>query len=143
MIDVFRGKYSFLSNFYEIPIRYAGIEFGSTEAAFQAMKCKHFEERIRFENLNPSEAKRLGREIELREDWEEVKDQIMYDICKQKFSRNEDLKIKLIQTGQEPIIESNTWHDYYWGQCNGKGLNKLGKILMQIREELFEEVGGV
>ena len=143
MIDIFDGKFGFLSNFYEVPILYNGILYNSTEAAFQAAKCKTDEERHKFIGLRPGQAKRLGRKVELRDDWEEIKDQVMYDVCKQKFTENEDLKIKLLQTGLEPIVESNTWGDTYWGQCNGKGLNKLGKILMQIREELFEEVGGV
>ena len=143
MIDIFDGKFGFLSNFYEVPILYNRILYNSTEAAFQAAKCKTDEERRKFIGLRPGAAKRLGRKVELRDDWEEIKDQVMYDVCKQKFTENEDLKIKLLQTGLEPIVESNTWGDTYWGQCNGKGLNKLGKILMQIREELFEEVGGV
>ena len=135
MIDVFRGKYSFLSNFYEVPIRYAGIEFGSTEAAFQAMKCKHSEERIKFENLNPSEAKRLGREIELREDWEEVKDEIMKYCLRSKFDQNPELKAELIKTNGLHLEEANTWGDKYWGTVNGEGKNMLGKLLMELRDE--------
>ena len=67
---------------------------------------------------------------------EEVKDQIMYEIVLNKFSQNEELREKLIATGDEYLAEGNTWHDTYWGVCNGKGKNKLGKILMQVREEL-------
>ena len=143
MIDIFDGKFGFLSNFYEVPILYNGILYNSTEAAFQAAKCKTDEERRKFIGLRPGEAKRLGRRVELRDDWEEIKDQVMYDVCKQKFTENEDLKIKLLQTGLEPIIEGNTWGDTYWGKCKGIGQNKLGQTLMRIRNELYEEEANV
>ena len=67
----------------------------------------------------------------------------MYDVCKQKFTENEDLKIKLLQTGLEPIVEGNTWGDTYWGKCKGVGQNKLGQILMRIRNELYEQEANV
>ena len=70
------------------------------------------------------------------EDWEEVKDQIMYEICLAKFTQNEELKEKLLATGNEELVEGNTWHDTYWGVCNRRGKNKLGKILMRVRSEL-------
>ena len=94
------------------------------------------EQRKNFLGLDPSSAKRKGRRVKLRDDWEEVKDQIMYEIVLNKFSQNEELRKKLIATGDEYLTEGNTWHDTYWGVCNGKGKNKLGKILMQVREEL-------
>ena len=94
------------------------------------------EQRKNFLGLDPSSAKRKGRRVKLRDDWEEVKDQIMYEIVLNKFSQNEELRKKLIATGDEYLEEGNTWHDTYWGVCNGKGKNKLGKILMQVREEL-------
>ena len=62
----------------------------------------------------------------------------MYLICRAKFFQNEDLGQKLMNTGDAVLIEGNYWGDRYWGVCNGEGQNKLGKILMKIREELFE-----
>ena len=53
-----------------------------------------------------------------------------------KFSTNESLKKRLLETGDEELIEGNTWNDTYWGVCKGVGLNKLGEILMRVREEL-------
>ena len=143
MIDIFNGKFGFLSNFYEVPILYNGILYNSTEAAFQAAKCKTDEERRKFIGLRPGAAKRLGRRVELRDDWEEIKDQVMYYVCKQKFTENEDLKIKLLQTGLEPIVEGITWGDTYWGKCKGVGQNKLGQTLMRIRNELYEREANI
>lgn len=91
--------------------------------------------RSEFANLPPNEAKRLGRRVKLRADWETVKDQVMFDVCCAKFNDNEYLAQLLVQTGDAILIEGNTWNDTYWGVCNGKGKNMLGKILMQIREE--------
>ena len=87
-ISEFRGEYYFLSNFYSAPVTYNGMCFENNEAAFQAAKCP--ERMTEFCRLNPSEAKRLGRRVELRGDWEAVKDTVMYEICKAKFSQNPD-----------------------------------------------------
>lgn len=133
-IKEFRGKYFFLSNFYNCPVSYAGLTFENNEAVFQAAKCP---ERMKeFCKLNPSEAKRLGRKVRLRQDWEEVKNKVMYDVCKAKFSQNPSLLKMLLQTGDSVLIEGNTWGDRVWGVCNGVGENRLGRILMKIRNEL-------
>lgn len=135
MIDKFDGKYDFLSNFYECNIPFAGYNFTSSEAAFQAMKTRDPDEREQFENLGPGAAKRLGRKVNLRSDWEKVKDDIMYLIVSEKFFLHKDLREKLLATGEEELVEGNYWNDTYWGVCNGVGQNKLGKILMRVREE--------
>lgn len=135
-IDKFRNEYFFLSNYYIAPITYNGLTFQSNEAAFQAQKTLNEGQRRKFTKLAPNNAKAKGRNVILREDWEEVKDQIMYEICLAKFSQNQDLKKKLIDTGDEELVEGNIWRDTYWGVYNRKGKNKLGKILMRIREEL-------
>lgn len=136
MINEFRGKYYFLSNFYPCKVEWQGIVYENNESAFQSAKCINLEQRKNFIGLDPSTAKRKGRRVKLRNDWEEIKDQVMYEIVLNKFLQNEDLKDKLLRTGEEELIEGNIWHDYYWGVCNGRGKNKLGKILMQVREEL-------
>ena len=138
MINEFRGKYYFLSNFYEAPVTYNGITYQNNEAAFQAQKVKDLEKQKKFADLNPSAAKRKGRNVHLRDDWEKVKDQYMYEICLAKFSQNEDLKKKLLETGEQHLEEGNTWGDKIWGTVNGEGQNRLGKILMKIRDE-FEK----
>lgn len=136
MIDSFRGKYFFLSNFYEVPVVYEGIMYGSSEAAFQAQKCKDEKQRILFAYLKPSEAKERGRTIQLREDWEDIKFQIMYLIVYNKFDQNPELAKRLLETGAEELVEGNTWGDKIWGKVDGEGLNLLGRILMDVRTEL-------
>lgn len=136
MINEFKGKYFYLSNFYEAPVTYDGITYGSNEAAFQAQKTISKDDRYAFAELNPSLSKKRGRHVKLRADWEEVKDGIMKDIVLAKFTQNENLKTKLLATNDEYLIEGNTWGDKYWGQVNGVGKNKLGHILMEVRDEL-------
>jgi ribA/ribD-fused uncharacterized protein len=137
MINEFRGKYYFLSNFYETPVTWNGLTYLNNEAAFQSAKT--FSDRECFTNLDPSSAKKLGRKVQLRSDWENVKDDVMYEICKAKFSQNTELKKRLLSTGNEHLEEGNTWGDKIWGTVNGIGENRLGKILMRIREELRNE----
>lgn len=134
-IDNFDGEYAFLSNFYPAPVDFDGLTYPNNESAFQAQKCPT--RRSEFLNITPGKAKRLGRKVELRPDWEQVKDEVMRAICICKFAQNPDLAQKLITTGNAELIEGNWWHDQYWGVCDGTGQNKLGKILMDIRAELI------
>lgn len=136
MIDSFKNKYYFLSNFYNAPIIYNGIRYENNEAAFHAQK--NLNRSKEFCTLNPSQAKALGRKVLLREDWEMVKDLIMYEINYEKYIQNTDLKKRLLETGEQELVEGNFWNDTYWGVCNGVGENHLGKILMKIRGELRE-----
>ena len=136
MINSFRGKYFFLSNFYPTNVYYEGLIYKSAEAAFQAAKTLDNDTRIAFTKFNATRAKKEGRKIPLRKDWEEIKFQVMYGIVKDKFSRNKKLKSLLVQTGNEYLQEENTWGDRIWCTCNGYGQNMLGHILMQVRNEL-------
>lgn len=136
MINEFKKDYFFLSNFYSAPVVFEGVRYENNEAAFQAAKCP--ERRMEFCGLNPSEAKQLGRRVNLRSDWENVKYDIMYRICKAKFTQNHDLGVKLIETKNAELVEGNDWNDTIWGVCNGVGENHLGKILMRIRREMQE-----
>lgn len=136
MISDFRGKYFFLSNFYISDVEYEGILYKNNEAAFQSAKLTDRDKRLQFCDLDPSSAKRKGRHVTLRHDWEYIKDKVMEDCVRDKFKRNDYIRRKLLETGDEELVEGNTWNDTYWGVCNGRGKNKLGKILMKIREEL-------
>lgn len=141
-IDNFRGYYYFLSNFSDSKIEYKGYTYSSGEAAFQAQKNDSHTYKHLMQFQTPKSAKREGRHVNLRKDWEQVKDQLMYEIVLAKFSQNENLKKKLLATGTKRLIEGNTWHDNEWGYCtcnkckSQKKQNKLGKILMKIRSEL-------
>ena len=85
---------------------------------------------------NPVKIKRFGKTIKLRLDWEEVKVQIMLGLLRQKFKKGSSLGNRLLATGNQKLIEGNTWGDTFWGVCQGKGLNVLGKLLMQVRDEI-------
>lgn len=135
-INSFRGDNYFLSNFYEVPVTFHGLTYQNTEAAFQAQKCLSVKEQEQFTNLNASEAKKLGLKVTLRKDWETVKIKLMKEIVKAKFTQHPELAQKLIQTGDTYLEEGNTWGDRIWGTVDGKGANNLGRILMEVREEL-------
>lgn len=139
-IDSFRGKYYFLSNFFEIPVTYDGITYQNNEAAFQAQKCLNYEDRKQFRHLNPSEAKHLGRRVSLRPDWERIKVQEMTNIVHEKFDQNKDLGQKLLDTDSAYLEEGNNWGDRIWGTVNGNGQNLLGQILMAEREKIKEQM---
>lgn len=133
IISKFRQNYNFLSNFYACDIEYEGRVYHSSEAAFQAAKCKLDAEKDNFINITPSTAKHMGRKVILRPDWEKVKNSIMLDIVYRKFTQNPELAQKLLNTGDATLVEGNSWNDTYWGVCNGRGQNRLGKILMNVR----------
>lgn len=136
-IDSFIGDYFFLSNFYEpVEIVFEGLEFTSVEAAYQAAKTLELGKRKEFVNLTSKEAKKLGKKIKLRLDWDQVKISIMMELVYYKFKNNEDLKEKILDTGSSELIEGNWWGDCYWGVYNGIGKNMLGKILMVVRSRL-------
>lgn len=135
----FQGKYMFLSNFFVgTPFSWDGLSFQSAEAAFQSAKCLTRMEREVFCHMSPAAAKRRGRSVNLRPDWELVKDGIMYDIVLAKFTQDQSLAERLLATGDHELVEGNTWGDQYWGidLRTMKGQNKLGNILMRVRYEL-------
>lgn len=146
MIDSFSESNAFLSNFFDAYLIYEGIIYKSSEAAFQAAKTLDIAERQRIATMTPSQAKKTGRSLQLRTDWEEVKDKVMYDVCRAKFKMNGALHLEelLLATGDEELVEGNTWHDNYWGNCTCDkckdipGKNQLGKTLMKLREDIRE-----
>lgn len=133
-IDWFKNDYAFLSNMYETTVTYRDIVYNNSESAFQAQKNP--KRALDFVGISGYEAKKLGKKTALRPDWGDVRLQIMEDVVRAKFSQNRELKQKLLATGDAVLMECNTWHDCFWGVCQGKGENHLGKILMKIREEL-------
>ena len=142
VIKGFRGEYYFLSNFSESKINYKGHTYSNGESAFHSEKNSSSEYKEKLEIANPSEAKKLGRRVKLRPDWEQVKNDVMYEVIYAKFSQNGELRRKLLETGNSILIEYNTWHDNYWGICtcprckDKPGKNMLGITLMRVREAL-------
>lgn len=151
-IVLFKDDKGFLSNFYPCFIVYEGVQYSSVEHAFQAAKAgiddkltyydlrgnaitKLTREVIR-EAVTPGKAKRLGRKIVLRPGWEDMKLEVMESLVWHKFTYDWYLAERLLATGDAELIEGNWWGDTYWGVCQGKGENHLGKILMRVREGL-------
>lgn len=167
MIDEFRNEYDFLSNFYICDTDFFGNNLPSVEHFFQLLKGTSEaylvvalrkvlpEKTIDQSNfvevycsLEPAQAKKFGRLVRLRPDWDQVKDRIMANGVMAKFRNNLDLRDKLIKTGNIPLVEGNWWHDNYWGDCrcykcvNIPGRNMLGTILMATRA-YFQVLGYV
>lgn len=141
-ITEFRGNYAFLSNFYHAPVTYLNHKYANNEAAFQAQKTMIVNEQKNFyitRLLNPADAKKLGRKVTLRPDWNQRKVQIMYEVCCAKFIQHPNLMQALLATDDALLIEGNTWGDRFWGCVNGFGENQLGQILMDIREKALLE----
>lgn len=138
-ITRFEGEYAFLSNFYHSPVTFSEIEFPTVEHAYQAAKTLNQKYRRNIAKLpSPSKAKQIGRVIPLREDWEEVKVGYMTALVTAKFETHDYLAVKLLETYPAELIEGNYWRDTFWGVCNGVGENMLGKILMQVRQEILD-----
>lgn len=137
-IPCFRNEYRFLSNFWNVPVTYDGLTYQNAEAAFQAQKCINEADKVPFTSLCANDAKRLGRNVQLRYDWDLVKLPIMKEIVRAKFTQNDDLKQQLLSTGNLVLEEGNNWRDRFWGinLKTGEGENHLGRILMQVRTEL-------
>lgn len=149
VIDSFLKEYFFLSNFYQhdlIPdMTWPDIKYPTVEHAFQAAKSLNRSERMRISELaTPADAKRAGRVIKLRPDWEEIKIDIMTRYLREKFSIPK-LRERLLATGDAVLVEGNNWHDNFWGDChcpsckNKIGYNHLGQTLIKIREEIKED----
>lgn len=138
-ITSFRGEFRWISNYHLIDIEYRGIVYRSTEAAYQAAKTFSEDERREIKlAATPDKARRLGQKVTLRAGWESIKLRVMRDLTIQKF-KDPDLQAKLLATGLQHLVEENTHGDKFWGVDGGEGLNHLGRILMDVREEVRKE----
>lgn len=137
-IDRFRGKYAFLSNFAPCIVSYDGYKYASVEHAFQAAKTLNpIEREVLALETTPGKAKRAGRLVQLRSDWDEVKVSIMKELLISKFQDNSfGYRDALINTQDAYLEEGNKWGDTFWGTVEGKGQNVLGNLLMEVRELL-------
>ncbi len=135
-------RYGEFSNFARYGFELDGQWWPTAEHYFQAQKFQDpaYRERIRTAPT-PKLAAELGRsrKMLLRADWEHIKDEVMYRAVLKKFQTHDQLRVLLTSTGDEDIVE-NAPGDYYWG-CgkDGTGQNKLGHILMRVREELKQQ----
>lgn len=140
-ITAFNGDYRFLSNFWKCPVVYDGMSYPTSENAYQAAKTLDREARYPFLTMSAAEAKKAGRSVDMRVDWELVKERVMTSIVMVKFWSSPELAQRLVDTGSAKLIEGNHWGDRYWGVYRGQGENRLGLILMGVRESL-QVMGG-
>ena len=130
----FFDEFRFLSNFEVCDVSMPdGNIYPSSENAYMAYKTLDVTLREPFLSYSPSQARKAGRVIQLRTDWEQVKLDVMRECLVQKF-KNPDLMAKLKATAPKRLEETNNWSDRWWGVCYGKGENMLGKLLMEIRD---------
>ena len=136
MINEFKSEHRFLSNFWPAVVTLDDMEFPTVEHAYVAAKTLDLEKRAEIQKVSTAgQVKRLGRSIELRPDWDDVKLEVMEDLVRQKFQHPELAEL-LIATGDQELVEGNTWGDTFWGVCFDVGENHLGLILMKVRDEL-------
>ena len=139
VINKFDGNYEFLSNFAGCNITDAdGICYPTVENAFQANKTLDKDERLKFTTLTAAQAKKYGKCVKLRPNWEDIKVDVMRYLLFKKFTQPEFFEL-LMLTGDAELIEGNTWGDTFWGVCNGRGMNMLGSLLMEVRAVLRAE----
>lgn len=145
IISNFSGEYRFLSNFAPLPVTYEGVTYPTAEHAFAAAKTldKAAREQIR-KAKTARDAKVWGRGVELRPEWDDViRYEAMYQIVRSKFEG--EAKHLLLATNNAKLVEGNTWHDQFWGNCScpthikKPGKNLLGMTLMLVRDELRKE----
>ena len=134
------------TNFYQAPLQIDGKVWATSENYFQAQKyigtplCDAIQQsHTAREAFDISRTPGLGLQWR-RCDWEEVKEDVMYIALYAKFTQHEDLMKMLLDTGDRKLVE-HTSRDSYWGDGgDGSGQNKLGKLLMRLREELRKEM---
>lgn len=135
-ISNFIGQYHFLSNQYSSTVYLDGKPYPTVEHAYQASKTTSETQRETIRGVkDPSEAKKLGRAVTLRPDWQDVRVLMMRDFVRQKFT-SPFLRHMLLETGDVDLVHGNGWNDIFFGVCRGRGENWLGRILMELRNEI-------
>lgn len=134
----FDGQERWLSNFWPCTVELYGETYPSIEHAYQAAKAFYPDDRKIFQSshMTAGQAKRAGRRLAMRPDWEQVKVPTMRELIQQKYCSSSTLGHKLADLWDWHIEEGNTWGDTFWGVCRGRGDNRLGKLLMGQAEEL-------
>ena len=133
--------YAFLSNFHPSTIVVDGHKYATVEHAYQAHKTLNEGSRELIRSAaDPAAAKKLGRGVEMRPDWDAVKVDLMRQFVRKKFE-SPFLAHALLGTGDANLVYGNTWNDRFWGVCRGAGHNWLGRILMEVRDEIRSSRG--
>lgn len=135
-----KDAHGYMSNYKKARFFIYGRWWNWVEAPYQAQKTNVPSE---YESIwlakTNNESRLIGQTVTLRPDWDQVKDQMMYECCMAKFLQHPDLRLQLMETGDEYLIE-NSPVDWYWGcGADGTGKNMLGQTLMRIRTELKGE----
>lgn len=131
--------YGFMSNFWKAKMTIYGKIWDTIEHAYQAQKTEIPEEQNKIWAAKTARSARdMGQLVQMRPDWDDVKDQVMRECVRAKMKQHPDLQAQLLATNDEELIEDSPV-DWYWG-CgkDGTGKNMLGKILMEVRDELLK-----
>lgn len=139
MIKEFQNEYRWLSNFAPVKILLNGTEYPSVEHAYMSAKSDA-DDWKRFcadPDNRAGDVKRQSSNIVLKDNWHEIKIDVMRECIYQKFTQ-EPYRTKLLETGWQRIQEGNRWGDTFWGVClkTNKGKNNLGKLIMEVRGTL-------
>lgn len=153
----FVGEYSFLSNMFYCTVIIGDMAFPSAENAFQAMKCRTRKEMEQFQFCTPQEAKRLGSQVQLRSNWDQLRIPVMRKVLEAKFE-DDELAMKLLKTDDMALCENNYWGDTFWGKTwknvthyyvNGEEVSreayfnaKYGKETVSLGEKTRKEYVG-
>lgn len=131
-------EFRFLSNFHVAPFSVGAAVYQTVEHYYQASKATNMDDfRHVMAAQHPADAMRRGRTIQVPTAWEHMKIEVMTRAVRMKFEQNKDLTEMLLATEGFELVEYAPWGDTFWGV--GKdyvGQNNLGKILMQVRDEL-------
>ena len=129
----------FLTNFYPCTIVYEGQIYPSVEHAYQAAKCNNPSDAAAIRCcLSPRKALELGRKVERKDNWKNIKVSVMKELLRNKFV-SPALARQLIETKNATIMDDKPWGDTFWGSVNGEGKNVLGLLIMEVRDELKAE----
>lgn len=132
--------HGYMSNYKKARFFIYGRWWNWVEAPYQAQKTSVLSEYDAiWKAKRNDESRLLGQKVTMRPDWDQVKYQVMKECVLAKFLQHKDLRDQLIATGYEELIEDSPV-DYYWGcGADGSGANNLGKVLMEVRDELQGE----
>ena len=126
-----------LSNFAPLDVSYDGEIWPTVEHAFQAAKCVRADDRRKVADAaSPAIARRIGKRVELRSGWDDMRRELMVALCRDKLARHAELRERIVATGDEDLVHEAPW-DSFWGSGRtGKGRNELGKVYMELRSEI-------